>query len=1845
MASEKWTECHSSLEDDCESHLPSSRLLSRNHGCHRRRAPSLSIDSGTFSVEPCQVFESSEDFRSDSRTLCDCADTNCFTEEELLNITFEACDTTGKGEVQASTVVQYLQSMTLQNSGQDKLKNLQRMLDPENRNDPVSRDRFHATMRDWIAQCCQDGLPEDKNQVPGSVFRKLSLTGTEYPTSLNEATFTDGAECHCETGDLLGLVAELKHNQQRLSEQNSSLLRTVSQCEDTILQLNLEVSELHTKLASAQLFAVRSRALSEELDETRSALQESQDRATRAQASNRALIKESDRLKALIKISEEKNVKITMERNLSEERINKLKREISDLRSELEETYMVLAVKDRDLTKRNILLEKLKYTHFESHKLIEGIQSELMRLQEHSQQALFRLNKSHSGSPGSQRTCATNHQSLDCEIQEAQPNVTMELSSSLSQMLPIQREDIQNIKPVELSHILHLQFAETDGGGGHGAAEMLERQQQHESSRNQLMTLLNELDLLKAPRTEQGKMLTKSRHQTPEAQIAAAITWCRGQGKQCKKSQTGRDPHETVRVVHQQTPSLEVDQKTAHLEEKNCGVSVVRETRTFRDAQVQAEETWKKEFRDVAVLTDSLVDVGEMEGLLKALRRVEDMVTQASQVLMDGEKKIKERIESIIQRMEKAPNIATTTEHQLNALEVSINTQLSLSDGRSVAVDLTPVDITSLFKQQPVAQENLASLRSVKGGSLLYTRAEDHSNKVSENSDESSSGQDPGSPSDLWLSRIRSSELVTADLSPQTSALTCIESGSYVEHSPHHTQENVAGSVFTFLYFLKDKAFVCLCKILTQRPSDGRSDPSASNESFPSTSEDSENTLATQEEPCRSQSLIKEDSICSETEQPNGKGQTESWTSEYSDRKEVLKLLNQGRPFKSENGCDNQTFDSSRLCQAELEDTGKCQERSEEIHEESDCSGRSQEESEGSGESQARTQISEEPKTSDSDTSKYQGLQSSHHSDSPGDRVNNSTVCQTKYGQSEQTLLKRAHSVTTEAVSPFVFPHTRSRSPLTPTMPTLPEEEEDSPEELDSEASSPTTYAPVESKVVNVTMSPPAIVLPTQASKQELCVLEKARPHSPRPRLSRNSATSVPITTVDDEGHVIDLVKDQLPELQLSEEERRKNLELLEEAKKVSDRFLQRRGRRSTSSLTDSPTALSPNPTPSSSPRPSRSSSLSAPVQLGGPEVSTPPASPSFNPHLEVPSSHDRGDTSRGEQESFSRVVEWKPSEKRKVSSGALNPRHATTIMVRDPAVAQKENPDRHGSADKTKNSEHAGQKKDEISCRGANQPLATGVAKPVPRPPTQQAPCTAEIKTIGAFPPLMRAVSWDTVGSVNMRNAAPKGEENLTSDKSLFKSSGYKDFPVPPGNVQKLSKLREEHKLIRIQTISSSKLPDLNESTEQSRGPPSPLPSSPSEDDVNEKHDAMPNISDVMLRKLKLHRGLPGCAPPLSEKEVENAFVQLSLAFRNDNYTLESRLKQAERERNLTEENTEKELEEFKCAIKSTVSLWQNAEQREFYQQLIETISVFHRLTNRLSSRAEMVGAVRQEKRMNKATEVMMQYVENLKRTYEKDHAELMEFKKLANQNSNRCYSGSVDTGDDGVQRPRFIPPQLGKALPRRRVSVAVVPKFNLLNVPGQTSAVSSALPVLCEANTIRNCNSSDSTHQDVHERNNGNRLPEQEGEAMPSRVHCNPEKITDEIKAKLEEEAYNKGYQEGLKRSKELKEDEEKAEEKQLESEEEIRGGADENKKPNSRYEEALEFMDRIFPKVFRRNRLLWIVITVFLVLFLFVNIMNFFSHRYSDSGDTSAEKSAIPGKKKFFGLNVGSKSPAPE
>ncbi|XP_066504120.1 uncharacterized protein mrvi1 [Hoplias malabaricus] len=1724
------------IEPTSPSYQPKTENSNQTRGQHGYTAPSLSFDSGTWSIEQSPMLDFSETFRPDSMDLCE-LDMNGFSEEELLNITFETCDTAGQGEVQASTVVQYLQTMTEHSHGQDKLTVLQHMLDPEGTDALISRDTFHTIMTKWIAQCSQDSEPSD----------------------------------------LLGLVVELKHAQHKLTGQNSSLLKTMSQCEEANLQLTLEVSELRSKLARCTVITPE--------------------------------MKESEHLKAHIKAIEEQNERLMFERNCAEDRLNKLKRATTDMREELEETHVLLEVKEREVTK--------------------SLQSDMMRLQEHSQQALLRFDKCALSPPGLKREAITNHYSLHHEILDAQPweHPSKRNPSTWPQMMA-----------------------------------------RHSGHR------VKELELLRAPWEEQEHSLAKAKRQAEEARRAAAVTWWRALRLENERNRAGHGVQEATREMQAQISTLEAQLRAAQLESL---AQKKQNTRKLRDAQSQTGA----ERKNIGVETEQSIDKSgqeaeicqeDAEKLLEALKRVEVKVGGALQTtdqLTEGHRRVKEKLEAISHRVEHALNRTTCTQRQLSALEALVSSSTQLSSDISANFDVTSKDVihpvvcssitcSELKSTSQLTCLHLSSLTN--GGSLLRAGAEDNSHKDCNNKKASLLTDDPADPSDVWLNCAKS-------FVPQASS-DLLPVGLVSKQSPpeEKTCERVSAAVHSHLPEtapLLGPACEELTDSHTWENVAWSEDPDYGAVSLSESQIESKSSITVLEEGGSGQTTNPEGNECPRLKQEDSGSRREESASlgrSYSQHfggSRVSESAEKGQNLEEEHGeCDRATDTNLRSTESLPKSLGN-----------------SKEESEASGKSQEQTRSSRilkdtltswtshaaelgSGKERSSQTSQAASVQAPQPvtTYSAGTPKDFSALCGEE-GSAVEWVPPTSCLVVVESYTSFIFPHTRSRPPGAPTMPTLPEEEEDSPEEVDSSSSSPSTYIPVETKVMNVTIAPPAIVLPRQTNKQESCPLEKARPHSPRPRLSRTSGSSGPITTVDNDGHVIDLVKDQLPEMQLSEEDRQKNLELLEEAKKVSDRFLTRRGRRSTCSLTESPTALSPNPTPGSSPVPSRSSSLSAPPQpaVSATEVTvtaSPPTSPPTVQRLEIPAVRDHGEPNKPDQESLNRLVDWKPPEKRKVSSGTLTPRHAAAAQAREPSGALKSLDSSQG---KKPGPPPAVQKPD-------SQTPATGVAKPVPRPPTQQAPCTAEIKTIGAFPPLMRAVSWDTVGPV--RNGAPNEDESPPfSDK--LKSPGYRDFPLPP--VPKLSKLREEHKLMRNQSISGSKLPDLSETAEQDRGPLSPTSVSPSDEESKEKADAMPNISDIMLRKLKLHRGLPGCAPPLTEKEVENAFVQLSLAFRNDNYTLETRLKQAERERNLTEENTEKELEEFKNSLKSTATLWQNAEQRESYQRLVETVAVLNRLANRLSSRAEMVGAVRQEKRMNKATEVMMQYVENLKRTYEKDHAELMEFKKLANQNSNRCYTGSLETGDDGVPRAsRSMSLTMGKALPRRRVSVAVVPKFNLLNIPGQTPVTAGpgptaglasagpstgpgALPILCEANGTKSESSSDPAQQAAGE--NGKVVAEQEGEAAASaKASCSIDEIRAEIKAKIEEEAYNKGYQEGLKRMKELqevKEEEEKAEEKLLEPEEITGDESEKEKKPNSRYAEALEVLDRICPKIFKQNRTLWIVLTLFLVSFLVVNLINLFSNHYSVQEDTSTEKSAVPGKKKFFGLHVGSNRPTPE
>ncbi|XP_073870419.1 inositol 1,4,5-triphosphate receptor associated 1 isoform X24 [Macaca fascicularis] len=781
-------------------------------------------------------------------------------------------------------------------------------------------------------------------------------------------------------------------------------------------------------------------------------------------------------------------------------------------------------------------------------------------------------------------------------------------------------------------------------------------------------------------------------------------------------------------------------------------------------------------------------------------------------------------------------------------------------------------------------------------------------------------------------------------------------------------------------------------------------------------------------------------------------------------------------------------------------------------------------------------------------------------------------------------------------------------------MPHIPEDEE--PPGEPQAAQSPAGQGP---PTTGISYSPPpTIVLTGDATSPEGETDKNLanRVHSPHKRPSHRhlKVSTASLTSVDPTGHIIDLVNDQLPDISISEEDKKKNLALLEEAKLVSERFLTRRGRKSRSSPGDSPSAVSPNLSPSASPTSSRSNSLTVPTPPGldvcsGPPSPLPGAPPQKGDEADISSPHP------GEPNVPKGLADRKQNDQRKVSQGRLAPRPPPVEKSKEIAIEQKENfdplqyrettpkglaPVTNSSGKMALNSPQSGPVESELgkqllktAWEGSPLPRsptqdAGGVAPPAPQgrspagePMGPKAGSKAELPPTVSRPPLLRGLSWDSgpeEPGPRLQKVLAKlplaEEEKRFAGKAggkLAKAPGLKDFQiqVQPVRMQKLTKLREEHILMRNQNLVGLKLPDLSEATEQEKGLSSELSPAIEEEESKSGLDVMPNISDVLLRKLRVHKSLPGSAPPLTEKEVENVFVQLSLAFRNDSYTLESRIHQAERERNLTEENTEKELENFKASITSSASLWHHCEHRETYQKLLEDIAVLHRLAARLSSRAEVVGAVRQEKRMSKATEVMMQYVENLKRTYEKDHAELMEFKKLANQNSSR----SCGPSEDGVPRTaRSMSLTLGKNMPRRRVSVAVVPKFNALNLPGQTPSSSPipSLPALSES-------------------------PNGKG-SLP---------VTSALPALLEK------FQEGLKKTKELqdlKEEEEEQKSESPEEPEEVEETEEEEKGPrSSKFEELVHFLQVMYPKLCQHWQVIWMMAAVMLVLTVVLGLYN--------------------------------------
>nr|XP_029134076.1 lymphoid-restricted membrane protein-like isoform X10 [Labrus bergylta] len=267
---------------------------------------------------------------------------------------------------------------------------------------------------------------------------------------------------------------------------------------------------------------------------------------------------------------------------------------------------------------------------------------------------------------------------------------------------------------------------------------------------------------------------------------------------------------------------------------------------------------------------------------------------------------------------------------------------------------------------------------------------------------------------------------------------------------------------------------------------------------------------------------------------------------------------------------------------------------------------------------------------------------------------------------------------------------------------------------------------------------------------------------------------------------------------------------------------------------------------------------------------------------------------------------------------------------------------------------------------------------------------------------------------SITNASQSGSGMSSVTSDPSQSVDSSAKKNSVPPGGKNK-KELELSHSM------------EANEEKKVQEGESETKMSSEKESETSTISDTSDTVKE------------DGNSMSPNDKEIETEFQRLALGFKCDMFTLEKRLRLEERSRDLAEENVRREVSSCQGLLQALTPLCEDDNQSmEIIQRLKKNLDILIQSMTRVSSRSEMLGAIHQESRIGKAVEVMIQHVENLRRLYTKEHAELLELRETLMQNE-RSFGSS--TGGEDFRGKKQPTSQYYKST-ARRVSIAAIPR-----------------------------------------------------------------------------------------------------------------------------------------------------------------------------------------------------------
>ncbi|XP_026515045.1 protein KASH5 [Terrapene carolina triunguis] len=326
------------------------------------------------------------------------------SEEHVLTCTFEACDLEQTGQVSVFHIIEYLQSVTGQSCEEGRLQLLYKMLDPEERGVTVDLSTFHAVMKNWIADCRQDGgldstkerdkfvdnmclWPSGKLRRPVSSGAQLEGYGGDV-SSVNSSPYRLPPCLHScrspreEAAALMSSIEDLEYGNKKLAVQNAKLQRTIEAAEELNSRLTEELSQLQGRLRSTQQALEQAKSVASELEDLKAIAKSLEEEKGKLYSQARQLEKEQLCLSLQVDCLQEENRKLLTERDRVKQKVAGLVAEKADLKTQLCEYETLLSCKDTALTEKTNRAEELTAMLAEYRTVVQELRLETSQLQE-----------------------------------------------------------------------------------------------------------------------------------------------------------------------------------------------------------------------------------------------------------------------------------------------------------------------------------------------------------------------------------------------------------------------------------------------------------------------------------------------------------------------------------------------------------------------------------------------------------------------------------------------------------------------------------------------------------------------------------------------------------------------------------------------------------------------------------------------------------------------------------------------------------------------------------------------------------------------------------------------------------------------------------------------------------------------------------------------------------------------------------------------------------------------------------------------------------------------------------------------------------------------------------------------------------------------------------------------------------------------------------------------------------------------------------------------------------------------------------------------------------------------